>query len=264
MTANAISAEGIASIPRNWSGSIAAKGVVVLGGAGLWADVDNEAIDPAGTLRTFENRTLANITIATSEDFGGGVIRAAESLKACVTAGSFRTINPRMPDFYGGEVDQVVLYNPGASAIQVTVSAEQRFRSSAVNRQGEGSHPGHGALTVPLGSIDPAAFSASTAPLVVRVGDGRLMRVARVSAFSAVPIIVTGGEARLDAKNKEGATMLTGKVNLETLVAATLTNGTLVGTPATLRSWSYVDLILELTAYAGTAGDITLEVEYTL
>lgn len=272
MTATQISAEGIVSTPLNWSGTIAAKGVLVLGGAGVGTTQTNDAMTPAGTLRTYENRTLANIVMSTTEDFGGGVLRVGTSLKACLTTGQYRTLNGRVPDYYAGEVDQVVIYNPGAAGIALTVAAEQRFRSSAVNMQGEGAHPGHGALTIPLGSVNPASYNATTAPIIARVGTGRWGALKRVSAFSAAPIVVTGGNARLDVEDSDGNSVLTGKLDLETLVAATLTDVTLVtpGDPGPPEvslyalKGSWWDLVVELTAFVGTAGDITLELEYEL
>lgn len=269
---SAIAAEGIVATPLNYAGTIPAKGVLVLGGAGEGATVTTTDADP-GTRRRYKNRTLTNIVISSLEDFGGGQLRVATSLKDCLTAGRYRTINGRSPDFYAGEVDQLVLYNPEAAGIEVSISAEQRWRSSAVNGQGGGSHPGHGTLTIPLGSVDPAAYDADSAPLIARIfrGQYRTWDITRVSVFSAVPIDVTAGTAELDVLDPDGTSILTAPVDLEGLTPATLTDATLVtpGDPGPPEvDWAalareYYDLVVDLSAYAGSAGDITLEVEYT-
>lgn len=251
--------ENITTTPLSWAGTIPAKGLLVLGGAGVGVTSTVEDTDP-GSLTIHNNRTLANVVIASLEDFGGGQLRVGASLSDCLTAGRHRTINGRLPDYYAGELDQLVIYNPEATGIEVSISAEQRMRSGSISGQGVGAHPGHGVLTLPLGSIDPDALDAGDIPIVVRVAWGRAVTLTSVKAFSAVPIVVTGGAALLDVLDSADATVLDSAVDLEALVAATLTAATLVDVDgvAVARD-GFVDVSIDIDAFAGTAGDVTVE-----
>lgn len=250
--------ENITTTPLNWAGTIPAKGLLVLGGAGLGVTSTVEDTAP-GSRTSHKNRTLSNVVIASLEDFGGGQLRVGTSLADCLTAGLYRTVNGRSPDYYAGELDQLVVYNPEATGIEVSISAEQRMRSGSISGQGTGAHPGHGVLTLPLGDIDPAALDAGDIPIVVRVAWGRAVTLTSVSAFSAVPIAVTGGGAVLDVLDTAGDTVLDSTLNLETLVAATLTAATITGGSASVLANGFVDLEVTLDAFVGTSGDLTLE-----
>jgi hypothetical protein len=249
---------------RDWSGDIAGGSAIVLGSAGFSAVKTTTSLSPDGTLFTFESWAVANIVITNTEDSTAtDNLVVADSLAACLVGSGYGVaiVPPRTPRYTAADESQKVIFNPAVGAVGASITWEETAKPGFLN----GVHPGNGVITLPLGTIDPTAYDANTAPLMFRIQPGRGFVVTSAKVRSLTPI-ATAGDATIDLVRDDAASLATAPVNLETLVSGTLTAITLEAAAAdrTIAADGYLDIVIELDDFTGTAGDVTVELEVEL
>lgn len=247
---------------RDWSGDIAGGDAVVLGSAGYGCTTTETDLSPDGTLFEFETRTVCNIVITNTEDATAtDNLMVADSLALALAGSGYgvAAVLPRTSRYTAADESQKVILNPAVGAVGATITWEETAKPGFLS----GSHPGNGVVTLPLGSIDPTAYDANTAPLRFRVRPSKRITVLSAKVRS-LTLIATAGDATLDLERDDAASIATAPVNLETLVSGTLTATTLEAATAdrTIEADGYLDIVVALDDFTGTAGDVTVELEY--
>lgn len=249
---------------RDWSGDIAGGDCIVLGSAGFGATRTETSLSPDGTLFTFETWAVSNIVITNTEDSAStDNLVVADSLAKCMTGSGFGValLLPRTPRYTAADESQKVIYNPAVGAVGATITWEETAKPGFLN----GIHTGNGVVTLPLGSIDPTAYDANTAPLMFRLAPGRRFVVtsAKVRSLTAIS---TAGTATLDLVRDDAASLATAPVNLQALTPGALTAITLESLVAdrTIAASGYLDITINLDDFTGSAGDVTVELEVEL
>ena len=256
-------AAGIDAIVRDKNATLAAGDFLVLGSTGEFATATNAALTP-GTLRTFQTYAIRNLVVThLGEPDNTDYISVSNSLAGALTGSDAALVTPRAPRYTAPSENQRVVYNDNVVAVDVSLTWEETALPGFLG----GGHPGTGAVTIPLGSIDPTAFDISTAPIRFRFNMGRKVRIDGVAVFSRTPIVVTAGTATLDARINDVSINLAGvPATLHTLTPDTLTPVDLVAsaTARTAVATANFDLLVALSAFLGSAGDVTVEVSYTI
>jgi hypothetical protein len=257
-------AAGVATQVRDWTGSIATTDSLVIGGPGLGAQVASSAVVPNGTLFEFTTYGVANLVVQNIEAATEvTVLKVADSLAQCITGTGLgvNTLLARVQRYTAAHEAQKVVYNPEATPMAVSITWEETATPGFLN----GTHPGNGVVTIPLGTITPSSYSAGTAPLYFRLALGKGWVVTTAKVRSLVPLAPTG-TATIALTRSDAVNLSTAPLDLKTLVAGTLTTLPLAGATATrtVSADQYVDIVVDLGTYDGTGGDVMVELEYTL
>lgn len=246
---------------RDLSGTLPTKGVLILGGpAPQWADVS--ALAP-GTLVPVTGTCLSHMVITNLAAADATTnLSVADGMNTAVagTGAGVGVVLPRAPRYTAGHEAQKVVYNAAVTGVDYTITYEE----TAVPGFVDGGHPGNGVVTVNLGSIDPGAYDANTAPLHFRINAGRKWILTAAHVRSIVPIAPTG--TATIALARTDATVTLAAFDLKTLVSGTSTAVTLKTAEAsrTIDADQYLDIVIALGSYDGTAGDIMVDIAYTL
>lgn len=249
---------------RDWVGPLAAKQAVVIGGAGFGGATVDSAVSPNGTLKVLTTKSISNLVLTNIEAADStDNLKVADSIALCIAATGLgvSTLLPRVQRYTAGSEAQKVVYNPGTGAVNLSATWEE----TAVPGFCNGVHPGNGVVTIPLGTITPASYSAGTAPIYFRIPAGRawVITSAKVRSITAIAPVST---ATLDIVRSDAQALNTSAVNLKTLVSGTLTTIPLAVSAATrtISAEQYVDIVVTLGSYDGSGGDLAIELEYTL
>lgn len=238
---------------RDFYGTLQAGEFLLLGSSGLYAEREESAALGGGTIVEFQSRAVCNVVALVLEDvFGDKLMYASDSLQK-VTAGSDRgVIVPRVPRYTSADESQKVFYNPGPDPVNLTVNWEEMGKGGFL----AGVHPGNNVLTLSLGTITPAAGLN----LMFRIRPGRKFRVDGARLYStAVP---GAGTLQLE---KSDVTIMSAPQVLNMLSVKTLTTLTLDPSAAlrTVGADEWLDIMVTATG-AGAAGNVTVELDYTL
>ena len=250
---------------RDMSGSLAAGEFVVLGtDQGAVATVTDNS--PNGTDVTFATYSIRNLVVVNAEDpTSTDVLHVADSVALATGAAGpgVGVVYARVPRYTAADEAQKVIHNPNGGAVAFSLTWEETAKPGFVS----GVHPGNGVLTLPLGDIDPAAYDADSAPLRFHIEAGKKLRVDTLKVLSTdTVLVVTGGAGLLSLRKTGNVTITQAAVDLEALVLGTFTTATLKAAAAdrTVEHDESMWVQVDLSAFAGTAGDVLIELTYTL
>lgn len=257
-------AADVPSRVRDWSGDIPPGGAVVLGATGYGCTTTATSLSPDGTLFEFEARSVSNIVVTNTEEATStDNLVVADSLGLALAGSGYgvAVVLPRTSRYTAADESQKVVLNPESGAVGATITWEETAKPGFLN----GVHPGNGVVTLPLGSIAPSTYDANTAPLRFRVRPNKRIVVTSAKVRS-LTLIATAGDATVDLERDDAASIAVAPVNLETLISGTLTAITLEADAVdrTIEADGYFDIVIELDDFTGTAGDVTVELEYVL
>lgn len=255
-------AAGVPSRSEAVTKTLAAGEALVIGpGHGAWGAVS--AIDGGGTLTELKTFSVTNVVVTNAAAPDAETeVTVANDLKDAVTVLNSGVALPRIPVYLAAVEAQKVIANIGAAPVQVSTSWEETGLPGFVN----GGHPGRGSFTLPLGAIDPAEYDAGDMPLRFRVQPGRGFVITGAAAYSVTPIAVTGGTAELTLERSDGANVTSAAFDLDGLATKVLTAVPVEADAAdrTVSKDQYVDIVVTLDAFVGTAGDVIVELYYDL
>jgi len=248
---------------RSWTGDLAGGDALVLGSTGWGAVRTTTDQDPLGTLVEFATKAVSNIVITNTEDaVSTDLLLAGESLATCLAGSGYgvASLLPRSPRYTSADENQLVVLNPNVGAVGATITWEETAKPGFLN----GGHPGNGVITLPLGSILPTAYAAGTSPIRFRLAPGTGFIVTAAKVRSVVRI-ASAGDAVISLVRSDAAVLNTATINLETMAAGTLNAFTLEAAAAarTISGAQYLDIVITLDDFTGTAGDVTVELEVT-
>lgn len=250
---------------RDKSGSLSAGEFMVLGtdDGATTEVVDNS---PDGTDVYFTTRSIRNLVVVNAEDpTSTDVLHVADSVATAIglPGAGVGVVYARVPRFTAADEAQKVIHNPGAGAVAFSLTWEETAKPGFVN----GVHPGNGVLTLPLGDIDPAAYDADSAPIRFHITPGKKLRVDTLKVMSTdAVLVVTGGTGLLSLRKTGGTTITQANVDLEALVLGTFTTASLKASASdrTVEHDESLYVQVDLSAFAGNAGDVLIEMTYTL
>ena len=240
---------------RDYTGDLQPGEFLLLGSSGLYAQRNESEAIGDGTVVEFLSRSVCNVVALTIEDpFGTKVLYASDSLEKVMSGSERGTIAPRVPRYTSADESQKVFYNPGPDPVHVTINWEEMGKGGFL----AGVHPGNSVLTLQLGNINPAGTGF---PLYFRIRPGRKFRVDGARLYStSVP---GGGSLTME---RADATVLTSAPKaLSSLTVNTLTTLGLVAsaTSRTVSADEWLDIVVTTTG-SGAAGNVTVELDYTL
>lgn len=240
---------------RDFSGVIQPGEFLLLGSSGIYAERTESAGPGGATVVEFQSRAVCNVVALVLEDvFGPVALYASDSLQKAMSGSDRGTVIPRVPRYTSADESQKVFWNPNdADPVTLTVNWEEMGKGGFL----AGVHPGNNVLTMQLGTITPSAGLN----LMFRVRPGRRFRV---------------DGARLYTTSKPGAGTLTLQKSDETVLTSApqslngLTNKVLTtlglvagAAPRTVGADEWLDIVVTA-AGAGAAGNVTVELDYTL
>jgi hypothetical protein len=239
---------------RDFSGTLDENHFLLLGSSGIYSErTESEALG-GGTIVEFQSRAVCNVVALVLEDVFGPVALYASDSLAKVMSGSDRgTIVPRVPRYTSADESQKVFWNPGPGPVNLTVNWEEMGKGGFL----AGVHPGNNVLTLDLGTITPGGPGW---PFMFRIRPGRKFRVDGARLYStSVP---GAGSLRLE---KSDTTYVSEAKALNTLADHTLTTLAIESSAAvrTVGADEWLDIMVTATG-AGAAGNVTVELDYTL
>jgi hypothetical protein len=240
---------------RDYTGDMQPGEFLLLGSSGLYAQREESAAEGGGTVVEFLSRAVCNVVAITIEDpFGTKILYASDSLEKVLSGSERGTIAPRVPRYTAADESQKVFYNPGPDPVHLTISWEEMGKGGFL----AGVHPGNSVLTMQLGNINPAGTGF---PLYFRIRPGRKFRVDAARLYSTE---VPGGGS-LTLKHADATAITSAATALNSLTVMTLTSVGLVAGEAarTVAADDWLDIVVTTTG-AGAAGNVTVELDYTL
>lgn len=239
---------------RDYSGVLQPGEFLLLGSSGIYAEREESAALGGGTIVEFQSRAVCNVVALVLEDvFGPVALYASDSLAKVMTGNDRGTVIPRVPRYTSADESQKVFWNPGPGPVDFTVNWEEMGKGGFL----AGVHPGNNVLTMQLGTITPAAGLN----LMFRIRPGRKFRVNAARLYStAVP-----GASTLSLEKSDTTVLSASPAALGSLVVKTLTSHALVASAAarTVGADEWLDIMVTATG-AGAAGNVTVELDYTL
>ena len=240
---------------RDYSGILQPGEFLLLGSSGIYADREESEAIGGGTVVEFKSRAVCNVVALVLEDvFGPVALFASDSLQKVMSGSDRGTIVPRVPRYTSADESQKVFWNPNeAEPVNFTVNWEEMGKGGFL----AGVHPGNNVLTLQLGTITPAAGLN----LMFRIRPGRKFRVDGARLYStAVP-----GASTLTLEKSDTTVLTSAPKALNSLTVKTLTSLGLVSDAAdrTVGADEWLDIVVTATG-AGTAGNVTVELDYTL
>jgi hypothetical protein len=240
---------------RDFSGTLDENHFLLLGSSGIYAEREESAALGGGTIVEFQSRAVCNVVALVLEDvFGPVALYASDSLQKVMSGSDRGTVVPRVPRYTSADESQKVFWNPGPGPVNLTVNWEEMGKGGFL----AGVHPGNNVLTLDLGAITPGGAGW---PFMFRIRPGRKFRVDGACLYSTdVP-----GAGSLTLEKSDTTELTDGAVTIADLSDHTLTSVDLVSGAAdrTVGADEWLDIVLTATG-AGAAGNLTVELDYTL